>query len=84
MSCEISNFAKRGYESDIISSIGRLLYLGLNLEHLSFIDNIRSRNVCSLDEYFNLTVKVLRLPLSNIENSEHDNVAEAVLQGLGR
>ena len=57
-------------------------YLGLGLGASSFIDNSRVMNVCSLDEYFNLTGKGLAPSAEVHENSEHDNVAEAVFTGL--
>lgn len=80
---EISNFAKRGYESRHNLKYWEMApYLGLGLGASSFIDNIRVMNVCSLDEYFNLTGKGLAPSAEVHENSEHDNVAEAVFTGL--
>ena len=80
---EISNFAKRGYESRHNLKYWEMApYLGLGLGASSFIDNIRVMNVCSLDEYFNLTGKGLAPSAEVYENSEHDNVAEAVFTGL--
>ena len=80
---EISNFAKRGYESrPNLKSWEMAPYLGLGLGASSFIDNSRVMNVCLLDEYFNLTGKGLAPSAGVHENSEHDNVAEAVFTGL--
>ena len=80
---EISNFAKRGYESRHNLKYWEMApYLGLGLGASSFIDNSRVMNVCSLDEYFNLTGKGLAPSAEVHENSEHDNVAEAVFTGL--
>ena len=80
---EISNFAKRGYESRHNLKYWEMApYLGLGLGASSFIDNRRVMNVCSLDEYFNLTGKGLAPSAEVHENSEHDNVAEAVFTGL--
>ena len=80
---EISNFAKRGYESRHNLKYWEMApYLGLGLGASSFIDNIRVMNVCSLDEYFNLTGKGLAPSAEVHENSVHDNVAEAVFTGL--
>lgn len=80
---EISNFAKRGYEARHNLKYWEMApYLGLGLGASSFIDNIRVMNVCSLDEYFNLTGKGLAPSAEVHENSEHDNVAEAVFTGL--
>ena len=80
---EISNFAKRGYESRHNLKYWEMApYLGLGLGASSFIDNNRVMNVCSLDEYFNLAGKGLAPSAEVHENSEHDNVAEAVFTGL--
>lgn len=80
---EISNFAKRGYESRHNLKYWEMApYMGLGLGASSFIDNSRVMNVCSLDEYFNLTVKGIAPSAEVHENSEHDNVAEAVFTGL--
>ncbi|WP_456078901.1 radical SAM family heme chaperone HemW [Mogibacterium sp.] len=80
---EISNFAKRGYESRHNLKYWEMApYLGFGIGASSFIDNSRVMNVCSLDEYFNLTVKGLAPSAEVHENSEHDNVAEAVFTGL--
>ena len=80
---EISNFAKRGYESRHNLKYWEMApYLGLGLGASSFIDNSRVMNVCLLDEYFNLTGKGLAPSAGVHENSEHDNVAEAVFTGL--
>ena len=80
---EISNFAKRGYESRHNLKYWEMApYLGLGLGASSFIDNSRAMNVCSLDEYFELTGKGLAPSAEVHENSEHDNVAEAVFTGL--
>ena len=80
---EISNFAKRGYESRHNLKYWEMApYMGLGLGASSFIDNSRVMNVCSLDEYFNLTGKGLAPSAEVHENSEHDNVAEAVFTGL--
>lgn len=80
---EISNFAKRGYEARHNLKYWEMApYLGLGLGASSFIDNSRVMNVCSLDEYFNLTGKGLAPSAEVHENSEHDNVAEAVFTGL--
>ncbi|WP_455052535.1 radical SAM family heme chaperone HemW [Mogibacterium sp.] len=80
---EISNFAKRGYESRHNLKYWEMApYLGLGLGASLFIDNSRVMNVCSLDEYFNLTGKGLAPSAEVHENSEHDNVAEAVFTGL--
>ncbi len=80
---EISNFAKRGYESRHNLKYWEMApYLGLGLGASSFIDNSRAMNACSLDEYFNLTGKGVA-PFAEVhENSEHDSVAEAVFTGL--
>lgn len=80
---EISNFAKRGYESRHNLKYWEMApYMGLGLGASSFIDNSRVMNVCLLDEYFNLTGKGLAPSAEVHENSEHDNVAEAVFTGL--
>ena len=80
---EISNFAKRGYESRHNLKYWEMApYMGLGLGASSFIDNSRVMNVCSLDEYFNLTGKGLAPSAEVHENAEHDNVAEAVFTGL--
>ena len=80
---EISNFAKRGYESRHNLKYWEMApYMGLGLGASSFIDNSRVMNVCSLDEYFNLTGKGLAPSAEVHENSEHDSVAEAVFTGL--
>ena len=80
---EISNFAKIGYESRHNLKYWNMApYLGLGLGASSFIDNSRIMNVCSFDEYFNLTGKGLAPSAEVHENSEHDNVAEAVFTGL--
>ena len=80
---EISNFAKIGYESRHNLKYWNMApYLGLGLGASSFIDNRRVMNVCSLDEYFNLTGKGLAPSAEVHENSEHDNVAEVVFTGL--
>lgn len=80
---EISNFAKRGYESRHNLKYWEMApYLGLGLGASSFIDNRRVMNVCSLDEYFNLNGKGIAPSAEVHENSEHDNVAEAVFTGL--
>jgi oxygen-independent coproporphyrinogen-3 oxidase len=80
---EISNFAKRGYEARHNLKYWEMApYLGLGLGASSFIDNSRAMNVCSLDKYFELTGKGVA-PFAEVhENSEHDNVAEAVFTGL--
>lgn len=80
---EISNFAKRGYESRHNLKYWEMApYLGLGLGTSSFIDNNRVMNVCSLDEYFELTGKGVA-PFAEVhENSKRDNVAEAVFTGL--
>ncbi len=80
---EISNFAKIGYESRHNLKYWEMApYMGLGLGASSFIDNSRIMNVCSFDEYFNLTGKGLAPSAEVHENSEHDNVAEAVFTGL--
>ena len=80
---EISNFAKRGYESRHNLKYWEMApYMGLGLGASSFIDNSRVMNVCSLDEHFNLTGKGLAPSAEVHKNSEHDNVAEAVFTGL--
>lgn len=80
---EISNFSKHGYESRHNLKYWEMApYLGLGLGASSFIDNNRIMNVCSLDEYFELTGKGLTPSAEIHENSERDNVAEAVFTGL--
>lgn len=80
---EISNFAKRSYESRHNLKYWEMApYMGLGLGASSFIYNSRVMNVCSLDEYFNLTGKGLAPYAEVHENSERDNVAEAVFTGL--
>ena len=80
---EISNFAKRSYESRHNLKYWEMApYMGLGLGASSFIYNSRVMNVCSLDEYFNLTGKGLAPYAEVHKNSERDNVAEAVFTGL--
>lgn len=80
---EISNFAKIGYESrHNLKYWNMASYLGLGLGASSFVDNKRSTNVSSLEDYFELTSKGAPLSAEVHENSEHDNVAEAVFTGL--
>lgn len=80
---EISNFSKHGYESRHNLKYWEMTpYLGLGLGASSFIDNNRIMNVCSLDEYFEFNGKGLAPSAEAHENSEHDNVAEAVFTGL--
>lgn len=80
---EISNFAKIGYESRHNLKYWNMApYLGLGLGASSFVDNKRITNVSSLEEYFELTSKGVSPSAEVHENSEHDNVAEAVFTGL--
>ena len=80
---EISNFAKIGYESrHNLKYWSMAPYLGLGLGASSFLDNKRITNVSSLEEYFELTSKGVSPSAEVHENSEHDNVAEAVFTGL--
>ncbi|WP_094234775.1 radical SAM family heme chaperone HemW, partial [Mogibacterium pumilum] len=80
---EISNFAKHGYESRHNLKYWEMApYLGFGLGASSFVDNKRITNVSSLEDYFELTSKGAPPTAEVHENSECDNVAEAVFTGL--
>lgn len=80
---EISNFAKRGYESRHNLKYWEMApYMGLGLGASSFIDNSRVMNVSSLEDYFELTSKGAPPTAEVHENSKRDSVAEAVFTGL--
>ena len=82
---EISNFAKNGKRSFHNEKYWSMQsYLGLGLGASSFTDGKRIVNVCDMKSYENALLKNEK-PFAEIhQNTEHDNISEAMFTGLRR
>lgn len=82
---EISNFAKRGYESLHNSKYWDMSeYIGLGLGASGFIRGERYCNLTNIDEYKEATEEGKLPVLEVVKNTDWDNVSEAVFTGLRR
>ena len=80
---EISNFCRAGRESrHNLKYWDMSPYLGLGLGASSYIGGRRIVNVSSMDKYLRLVAKGISPIAEAHENSEHDDVSEAVFTGL--
>lgn len=88
---EISNFARKGYESRHNSKYWNMAdYLGLGLGASGMItmqdtgDRMRYSNLTDLASYMEATRRMVEPEADNHINSEHDNISEAIFTGLRR